>query len=154
MEMGEGKRKSRQIAQQTQDLLLTFTREMSQLWRASHPRWPMDIFITACGVAWPLGKASRNFLSFFFFPLLAWEASYLHGRVLISSKMSLRNRAGQVCQGSKSQSQPYCTQGVNILPAYFVAILWNIQSNKQMFWLETDFTKETFTCFCTHFTWD
>lgn len=103
MEMGEGKRKSRQIAH-----------------HAANPGLAIDFYqgnVTALDSLTPevtngpihhsmwhcltFGGGFKEFLSFFFF-LLAWEASYLHGRVLISSKMSLRNKAGQVCQGSRS----------------------------------------------------
>lgn len=44
-----------------------------------------------------LGDFSVLFFYIYFFLL-----AYLHGRVLISSEMPLRNKAGQVCQGGKS----------------------------------------------------
>lgn len=56
------------------------------------------------------GRLGGIFFSFFFLLL-----AYLHGRVLISSEMPLRNKAGQVHQEGKSPGASCVTQGVNIL---------------------------------------
>lgn len=68
----------------------------------------MDTFITARGIAW--GKVGR-----FFFPPFLFLLAYLHGRVLISSEMPLRNKAGQVHHGGESPGGSCVTQGVHTL---------------------------------------
>lgn len=113
LEMGEGKRKGRQIARCIANLGLaidfyqgnvTALGSLAPEVTNGHIHHSLWRHLTFGG-----GLGDFSFLSFFF--LLA----YLHGRVLISSEMPLRNKAGQVLQGGKSPGVSRVTQGVNIL---------------------------------------